>query len=100
MPHVTCYHVISENDVMQMDAKLCGLFSHVQYWYQLLTFYAELPSTHSRECHKVEWGIPSADCGSIEGYAWTSTQCHVFRFGYKCENTMLIQTTKHRMAPP
>ena len=74
---------------------LCLMYST---GHKLLTFYAKLPSTHSRECHTVEWGIPSADCGSIEGYAWTSAQYHVFRFGYKCENTMFIQTAKYRIA--
>ena len=83
---------------MQMDAKVCGLISHVQYLSQVNYVLCGLLNTHSRGCHKVEWGIPSADCGSIEGYTWTSTQYHVFRADCMCENTMFIQTSKHRIA--
>ena len=56
----------------------------------------------------VECGILSTDCGSLEGYAWTSAQsctlgavdC-VFCAGiFRVKTTMFIQIPKHRIGPP
>ena len=81
-----------------MDAKLCGLISHVQYWSQVNYVLCGIAEYTFQRMPQSRMG--NSFSGSIEGSAWPSTQYHAFRFGYRCENTMLIQTAKYRIASP
>ena len=47
----------------------------------------------------VECGIPSADCGSLEGYAWTSAQWIAYSVQAISVRTAMF-TAKHRIAQP